>query len=154
MFLSQNFGDLCGWRAGPRASELSERDELRHGPEPCYAIPRYFLEPLLADFHCAKGPRRFSWLLRWIFSGHVTWRRKIFSFALIRRRSGEPFLVTSTCSFGRFTCSGRVVCLYWPGVLCSLMCAHSGLVWWRQASAIRYGLARRLPRGGHDLISP
>ena len=36
-------------------------------------------EPLLADFHCAKGPRRFSWLLRWIFSGHVTWRRKIFS---------------------------------------------------------------------------
>ena len=34
------------------------------------------------------------------------------------------------------------------------MCAHSGLGWWRQASAIRYGLARRLPRGGHDLISP
>ena len=28
------------------------------------------------------------------------------------------------------------------------------LGWWRQASAIRYGLARRLPRGGHDLISP
>ena len=25
--------------------------------------------------------------------------------------------------------------------------------WWRQASAVRYGLARRLPRGGHDLTS-
>jgi threonine dehydrogenase-like Zn-dependent dehydrogenase len=33
------------------------------------------------------------------------------------------------------------------------MLAWCVLGWWRQASAIRYGLARRLPRGGHDLIS-
>ena len=49
-------------------------------------------EPLLADFHRAKGPRRFSWLLRWIFSGHVTWRRKIFSFALISKTQRRAFL--------------------------------------------------------------
>ena len=35
----------------------------------------------------------------------------------------------------------------------SLMGGHTGSGWWRQASAVRYGLARRLPRGGHDLTS-
>ena len=91
-------------------------------------------------------------------------------------------LDVSTCS-GRFyvlsadtlraldvpTCSGRFYVLSMdtlraldasmflrlPGVWLSLSLvgAHAGSGWWRQASAIRFGLARRLPRGGHDLIS-
>ena len=74
----------------------------------------------------------------------------------------------SACS-GRTTCSGRFYVLSMdtlraldasmflrlPGVWLSLSLvgAHAGSGWWRQASAIRFGLARRLPRGGHDLIS-
>ena len=41
------------------------------------------------------------------------------------------------------------------GLVCFAL-AHgrsTGSGWWRQASAVRYGLARRLPRGGHDLTS-
>ena len=59
----------------------------------------------------------------------------------------------------RFLWTLRVLCALQcacAGLVCvslSLMGAHAGSGWWRQASAVRYGLARRLPRGGHDLTS-
>ena len=53
----------------------------------------------------------------------------------------------------RVLCALQCACADLVCVSLSLMGAHAGSGWWRQASAVRYGLARRLPRGGHDLIS-
>ena len=53
----------------------------------------------------------------------------------------------------RVLCALQCACADLVCVSLSLMGAHAGSGWWRQASAVRYGLARRLPRGGHDLTS-
>ena len=88
-------------------------------------------EPLLADF-----PRRKSKTVascdcsRWIFSGHVTWRRKIFSFALISKTQRRAFLgylyvlfldasraLDEWCAYAGLVCCARscALTLGWSG---------------------------------------
>ena len=115
--------------------------------------------PLLADFQDAKDLHLVTDELLWVdFPGHVQWCRSIFSFSFAltsktQLRAFRSFLLLSVgalCALDVSTCSGRFyvlsmdtlraldasMFLRWSGVWLSLSLvgAHAGSGWWRQAS--------------------